>query len=242
MAKTKMTYTPPPAQTEVVQTAPVTSFVFDIFRGAVLGDWAHNLHVPGATTQAILGFVPGVGDICAVRDGIHDLVHRDALGVALNILALVPVFGGIPKTIEVIRSTRHIHQAYLRSRPKPPQPPQLPQLPQPPQPPRPSRAGIFSSWVTFLFGFASFVAGLSAALMTYGYIPGWPSGTAKLVWLLGALPLALFSLMFSLRGRLAKGHRGLVTLGVIFALVALAGITYAVLVEQGQLALPPLPV
>lgn len=224
-----MTYTPPPAQTEVEQSAPVTSFVFDIFRGAVLGDWDHTLHVPGAVTQAIMGFIPVVGDICAVRDGIHDLVHRDALGVTLNVLALVPVFGGIPKTIEVIRSTRHIHHAYLRSHPKPP------------QPPKPSRAGIFSSWVTFLFGFASFVAGLSAALMTYGYIPGWPSGAAMPVWLFGALPLSLLSLLFSLRGRLARDHRGLVTFGVMFALVALAGIAYAVLVDQGQLPALSLP-
>jgi hypothetical protein len=232
LAKTKMT--PPPVQTEVVQSAPVTSFAFDIFRGAVLGDWDHTLRVPGAVTQAIMGFIPVVGDICAVRDGIHDLVHRDALGVALNILALVPVFGGIPKTIEVIRSTRHIQQAYVRSHRKQPELSLV-------MPPKPSRSGIFSSWVTFLFGFASFVAGLSAALITYGYIPGWSSGAARAVWLLGALPLALLSLIFSLRGRLAKGHRGLVRFGVFFALVVLAGIAYTVLVDQGNLPALSLP-
>jgi hypothetical protein len=95
--------------------------------------------------------------------------------------------------------------------------------------------------VTFLFGFASFVAGLSAALMTYGYIPGWPSGASMPVWLLGALPLALLSLIFSLRGRLAKNHRGLVRFGVFFALVALAGIAYTVLVDQGTLPALSLP-
>ncbi len=207
--------------------------MFDIFRGALLGDWAHDLRVPGAVTQAIMGFIPAVGDLCAVRDGIHDLIHRDALGVALNVLALVPVFGGIPKTIEVIRSTRHIHQAYVRSHRKQPEYSRA-------EPPKPSRAGIFSSWITFLFGFASFVAGLSAALMTYGVIPGWPSGAARPVWLFVALPLSLLSLIFSLRGRLAKGHRGLVRLGVIFAFVALAGIAYTVLADQGMLPLPSL--
>jgi hypothetical protein len=217
---------PPPREAVPVRRAPVTSFVLDVFRGAILGDFAHDLHVPGAVTQAVLGYVPVVGDIIAIRDAIHDTLHRDALGVFLNILALFPVAGGIPKTIEVIRSTRHIHQAYRRGHPKSP---------------KPSRAGKFSSWVTFLFGFASFVAGLSAALVTYGYIPGWPSGAAMPLWLLGALPLSLLSLIFSLRGRLARGQRGLVAFGVIFAFVALAGVTYAVLVDQGKLPLPALP-
>ena len=226
MAKTKMSYSPAPVQAPMEQSAPATSFVFDIVRGALLGDWDHDLRVPGAVTQAIMGYVPVVGDLCAVRDGLHDLIHRDVIGVVLNVLALVPVFGGIPKTIEVIRSTRHIHQAYRRSHPKAP---------------KPSRAGVFSSWVTFLFGFAGLIAGVSAALMTYGYIPGWPSGAAMPIWLLVALPFALLSLIFSLRGRLAKAQRGLVRFGVLFALVALAGIAYAVLADQGMLPTLSLP-
>jgi len=234
LAKMKTTDAPTLAGTEVERTSPVTSFVFDIFRGALLGDWDHNLHVPGAITQAIMGYIPVVGDICAVRDGIHDMLHRDALGVALNILALIPVFGGIPKTIEVIRSTRHIQQAYARTRLKEPEFARV-------EAPRPSRAGIFSSWVTFLFGFASFVAGLLAALISYGYLPDWPSGAARPLWLIGALPLALLSLVFSLRGRLAKDHRGLVRFGVLFAVVALAGVTYTVLVDQGTLPALTLP-
>lgn len=234
MAKMKTTDAPVLAGTDVAQRAPVTSFVFDIFRGALLGDWDHNLHVPGAVTQAICGFIPVIGDICAVRDGIHDLVYRDTLGVALNALALVPVFGGIPKTIEVIRSTRHIQQAYVRSHRKEPEFSRAAL-------PKPSRAGIFSSWVTFLFGFGSFVAGLLAALVAYSYLPDWSSSAVKPLWLLGALPLALLSLLFSLRGRLAKSHRGLVRFGVLFALIALAGIAYTVLVNQGLLPALSLP-
>lgn len=234
MAKMKTTDAPVLAGAEVEGTAPVTSFVFDIFRGALLGDWDHNLRVPGAMTQAICGFIPVVGDICAVRDGIHDLVHKDTLGVALNVLALIPVFGGIPKTIEVIRSTRHIQQAYTRSHRKPAELSRA-------ELPIPSRAGIFSSWVTFLFGFASLAAGVLATLVTYGYLPDWSSDAAKPLWLVGALPLAILSLLFSLRGRLAKGHRGLVRFGMTFALVALAGIAYTVLVNQGTLPALSLP-
>jgi hypothetical protein len=116
LATSKTVYAPASVQPHVKQSAPVTSFVFDILRGAVLGDWAHNLRIPGAVIQAIMGFIPVVGDICAIRDGIHDLVYRDVVGVTLNILALVPIFGGIPKTIEVIRSVRHVSHAYSRQR------------------------------------------------------------------------------------------------------------------------------
>ena len=116
MARSKTAYAPAPAQPRAEQSAPVPSFVFEIFRGAVFGDWAHDLRVPGAAIQAIMGFIPVVGDICAIRDGIHDLVYRDPVGVILNILALVPIFGGIPKTIEVIRSVRHVSHAYSRQR------------------------------------------------------------------------------------------------------------------------------
>jgi hypothetical protein len=85
--------------------------VDDVWRGAVLGDFAPRLGLAGAATQAALGYVPLVGEVCAVRDGIADWRQHDRLGVALNVLALVPVFGGFAKTLDVLHSTHRIGRA-----------------------------------------------------------------------------------------------------------------------------------
>ncbi len=89
----------------------------DIMRGAFLGDFANDLGIAGAVIQIIFGFTPGVGDICAIRDSIADLLRRDWLGLGLNILALVPVAGGFPKTVEVIRTLTHLgHVGHIAHR------------------------------------------------------------------------------------------------------------------------------
>lgn len=85
--------------------------VADVWRGAVLGDFAPRLGLAGAVTQAALGYIPLVGEVCAVRDGIADWRQRDRLGVVLNVLALVPVFGGFAKTVDVLHSTHRIGRA-----------------------------------------------------------------------------------------------------------------------------------
>jgi hypothetical protein len=95
------------------------SVIGDIFRGAFLGDFATDLGIAGAIVQIIFGFTPGLGDICAIRDSIADLIRRDWLGLGLNILALIPIAGGFPKTIEVIRTLMHMghigHIAHRRA-------------------------------------------------------------------------------------------------------------------------------
>jgi hypothetical protein len=87
------------------------SVVADVWRGAVLGDFAPRLGLAGAATQAALGYVPLVGEVCAVRDGIADWRQHDRLGVVLNVLALVPIFGGFAKTLDVLHSTHRIGRA-----------------------------------------------------------------------------------------------------------------------------------
>lgn len=91
------------------------SFWRDLYNGAVLGDFAREKRLPGALTQIVLGFIPGVGTVCAARDCVADLRYRDLLGFCLNLLALVPVFGGFSKTVEVLINLWHAHHV-LRSR------------------------------------------------------------------------------------------------------------------------------
>lgn len=87
------------------------SFIGDVTAGALLGDFARDLGIAGATTQAALGFVPLIGSVCAVRDLTADLRHHDRVGALLNALALIPFIGGFSKTFEVIRSSAHIGHA-----------------------------------------------------------------------------------------------------------------------------------
>lgn len=91
-------------------------FLRDILRGALLGDFALDLGLAGAVTQVALAYTPVVGDICAVRDIVGDLYHRDKLGLLLSVAALIPVLGGIAKTIDVIHNTHRVGKALIRSR------------------------------------------------------------------------------------------------------------------------------
>ena len=94
----------------------IVGFFTDILRGALLGDFALDLGLAGAITQVALAYTPVVGDICSIRDMVGDLYHRDKLGFLLSMLALVPVLGGIAKTIDVIHNTRRVGHALVRSR------------------------------------------------------------------------------------------------------------------------------
>jgi hypothetical protein len=94
----------------------VGGFFRDILRGALLGDFALDLGLAGAVTQVALAYTPVVGDICAIRDMAGDFYHKDRLGFLLSAIALIPVLGGIAKTIDVIHNTRRVGNAYVRSR------------------------------------------------------------------------------------------------------------------------------
>jgi hypothetical protein len=94
----------------------ILGFFADILRGAFLGDFALNLGIAGAITQVALAYTPVVGDVCAIRDMVGDLYHRDKFGFLLSMLALVPILGGIAKTIDVIHNTRRVGHALVRSR------------------------------------------------------------------------------------------------------------------------------
>lgn len=109
---------PPANANAVAHPAPrrKRSLIGDIWVGAVVGDFAHEIGLAGVITQVICSFTPGVGTVCAVRDVFADLRKHDWLGVTLNAFALVPIAGGISKTLDVLRSGAHIgHAVYVTS-------------------------------------------------------------------------------------------------------------------------------
>lgn len=84
----------------------------DIMQGALLGDYAPALGLPGALTQVALSFVPVVGTLCALRDAQANRVRQDHPGVVLNLLAALPVFGGVAKTAEVLRHAQRLKRGF----------------------------------------------------------------------------------------------------------------------------------
>ncbi|HEX9037405.1 MAG TPA: hypothetical protein VF808_10490 [Ktedonobacterales bacterium] len=92
------------------------SFLGDVAAGALYGDFAQDLRIPGALTQIVLSFLPLIGTLCAVRDLVADMRHRDRVGIVLNFFALAPVLGGVSKTLEVLRAFAHVGHAYRVTR------------------------------------------------------------------------------------------------------------------------------
>lgn len=88
----------------------------DIYIGAVHGDFAPVMGGAGRLTQVVLGFVPVVGNICALRDLAADWQQRDHIGALLNGLAIVPVVGGFSKVAAVLRATRRMSKALRAAR------------------------------------------------------------------------------------------------------------------------------
>jgi len=91
------------------------SWLTDVVRGAMLGDFATEVHLPGAVTHAALGFVPGIGTVMAVRDLVACWLDADWLGMVLNLLAVMPVIGGVPKTVDVLHGVHRVHRQMQRS-------------------------------------------------------------------------------------------------------------------------------
>ncbi len=111
--------------TAVVPRIPVAgpplrkySVVRDLYWGTVLGDFAPAIGIPGALIQAVLGYVPVLGTITALRDATAGFWRHDAVGIVLNCLALFPVLGGLAKTADVLHGLRGLHglhRAYTSS-------------------------------------------------------------------------------------------------------------------------------
>ena len=93
--------------------------VRDVWNGAMRGDFARNLGFFGGVTQVVIGFLPLFGTLAAMRDIVADLKYHDRLGCAFNTLALIPVFGGVSKTMDVIRVLHHAgHVVHVTQRRK----------------------------------------------------------------------------------------------------------------------------
>jgi hypothetical protein len=98
----------------VVRRRP-SSWLRDVYGGAVLGDFATEVHLPGAVTHAALGFVPVIGTVTALRDFVACWLDADGLGMVLNLLAVMPIFGGVPKTLDVLHGVHRVHRHLKRS-------------------------------------------------------------------------------------------------------------------------------
>ncbi len=86
----------------------------DLFRGVVVGDFDQQLGAAGATAQSVVGFIPVVGTLAALRDLLACIGQRDALGIVLNLLAIFPVFGGLAKTADALHALHRYQRASQR--------------------------------------------------------------------------------------------------------------------------------
>lgn len=84
------------------------SFFSDVFKGAVYGDGARELGIAGTLTQALFGYIPVIGTMCALRDLVVDLNRHDRFGALMNFLAVFPILGGFPKTLRAISLMRNL--------------------------------------------------------------------------------------------------------------------------------------
>ncbi len=85
----------------------------DVARGALQGDFAPELGLPGAVTQVALTFVPVVGTLCGLRDAAADKRRGDNVGVALNLMSVLPVVGGLAKAVELGRHARRLRRGWV---------------------------------------------------------------------------------------------------------------------------------
>jgi hypothetical protein len=107
---------PPPVRMVPPSATPIPSrgLVLDLFRGAVLGDFDRRLGPAGATAQSVVGFIPVVGTLAALRDLLACIGQRDPLGIFLNLLAIFPVFGGLAKTADALHALHRYQRASQR--------------------------------------------------------------------------------------------------------------------------------
>jgi len=96
-----------------VQTVPYRFFL-DLYRGAVRGAYAiDDLHAPGLLVWILMGFVPGVGTLAAMRDGYYSLEVREWGALLLNLLGLIPFIKGFANIADLAVLHRLRHTAHV---------------------------------------------------------------------------------------------------------------------------------
>jgi hypothetical protein len=169
------------------RTQERTSVLSDVLSGAIAGDFSKQLGPAGALTQMVLGFVPVLGTLTALRDLLADLSTGDGLGVLLNLIALIPVLGGFAKTAEVLHHLRRLHASIQRRNGHNGSAPTRPAISELAGEPHTRRGANFYSLLSVLLGVAAPI--LSPALAFYGLTSlapaqGWTDTTSRLAVLL----------------------------------------------------------
>lgn len=96
-----------------VQAPPYRLFL-DLYRGVVRGAYAlDDLHTPGALAWILMGFVPGVGTLAALRDGYYSLEVREWGAFLLNLLGLIPFIKGFANIADLAMLHRLRHTAHV---------------------------------------------------------------------------------------------------------------------------------
>jgi hypothetical protein len=98
----------------MLPSSPARGLALDLFRGAILGDFDQHLGTAGAAAQSVVGFIPVVGTVAALRDLLACIGQRDPLGIILNLLAIFPVFGGLAKTADALHALHRYQRAAQR--------------------------------------------------------------------------------------------------------------------------------
>jgi hypothetical protein len=99
-----------------VQTAPYNLFL-DLYWGIARGAYAiDDLHAPGLLVWILMGFVPGVGTLAALRDGYYSLEVREWGALLLNLLGLIPFIKGFANIAHLASLHRFHHTAQFTHR------------------------------------------------------------------------------------------------------------------------------
>jgi len=102
-----------PLAREPDQTAPYRLFL-DLYRGVAHGAYAiDDLHAPGLLVWILMGFVPGVGTLAALRDGYYSLEVREWGALLLNLLGLIPFIKGFANIAHLASLHRLRHTAHV---------------------------------------------------------------------------------------------------------------------------------
>jgi hypothetical protein len=94
--------------------APPYRLFLDLYRGVVRGAYAlDDLHAPGLLVWILMGFMPGVGTLAAMRDGYYSLEVREWGALLLNLLGLIPFIKGFANIADLALLHRLRHTAHI---------------------------------------------------------------------------------------------------------------------------------